>query len=242
MSAYLKYLSCLAGLAMAASLLVLPDLASATTYYVNAVSGNDTNNNGLSHATAWETITHAAATVPAGTSKAPNVISVAGGIYNIGNNNEIFPINFTHDFVSLTGAGAATTVIDMQNLTVDDALHVSAKGFSVSGFTFNRAQRAIGISEGGFTISDNVFETTIGQGVYFSRIETNRAASISFAGIAITGNTFKTSTDGINVNVDLGFASNANNLTAAFGNFTISANNFLLTGGEGINIEVAPEI
>jgi hypothetical protein len=236
MTTSIQSISRLIGLIMAIALHALPNMASATNYYVNATSGNDANN-GLSHATAWETITHAAATVPSGTSAAdPNVIYVSSGTYNIGNNHETFPINFTHDFVSLIGAGAATTFIDMQNLTVADALHVSAKGFSLSGFTFQRAQRAIGISEGGFSIANNVFQSTIGQGIYFFRNETGRTESISFADMSITGNTFNTFTEGIYVNVDLGFDNTANSLSASFGNLTISANNFLLTGGEGINI------
>jgi len=226
----------LAGLALAA-LLVLPGLASAATYYVST-TGNDAAN-GLTPATAWKTITHAAATVPAGSAGAPNVISVAAGTYDNTTNGETFPITFTRNYVSLTGAGAATTAIDPEEINTSDALHVDATGFSVSGFTFQNTSDAdaIVITEGGFTISNNVFDTTVNDGVSFYRpSETDRTTSISFADMAITNNTFKTRQNGVYVSLEIDFDETVTGLTASFGNFTISGNTFPLTSGDGIYI------
>jgi|GEM_PF-2345175 hypothetical protein len=217
-------------LVLALSLLVLPGLAAAATYYVSP-TGNDANN-GLTPATAWKTITHAAATVPAGTAAAPNVISVAAGTYNAAN-GETFPITFAGHFVSLTGAGSASTIIDAQNLS-DDGLQVNARGFSVSGFTFRNMNIAISITEGGFNIHHNVFAATVSDGVDFVRTETDRAANIAFAAMAVTNNTFRTTRYGVYVSVEIGF--DDTNRTASFGNFTIANNNFPLTGGDGIYI------
>jgi hypothetical protein len=218
----------IAVLVLTAALLVLPGLAAAATYYVST-GGNDANN-GLTPATAWRTITKAAATVPAGTAATPNVISVAGGTYNAG---ETFPIAFNRNFISLTGAGAATTIIDANSA---NALNVEAKGFAVSGFTFQNALQAIDIYEGGFTVANNIFDKNVSYGVYFSRSETNRTTSVSFANMAITGNTFKTTGEGVYFSNYISFDDTVAGLTASFGNFTISGNDFPVTSGYGINI------
>jgi hypothetical protein len=77
----------------------------ATTYFVNASTGND-GNNGTSSGTAFKTIMHALS-VAANT----DVINVAAGTYNTGL-GEIFPLNMVSG-VTLTGtAGALSTIID----------------------------------------------------------------------------------------------------------------------------------
>jgi hypothetical protein len=232
MKALGKCLGNLIGLTLVLALFCLASAASAATYYVNSATGNDATGNGTL-ATPWKTITHAAATVPAGTSGAPNVISVAAGTYNTAS-TEVFPIAFTRNFVSLTGAGSATTFIDANSVT---ALNVDAKGFAVSGFTFENASNAIDISEGGFTVANNIFDTHVSYGVYFYRSESGRTASVSFADMSITGNTFKTTGDGVYVYNHVGFDDTVSGLTATFGNFSISGNTFPLTSGDGINID-----
>jgi hypothetical protein len=232
-----KRTGCLAGLALAAAFLALPGLASAATYYVST-TGDDTTGDGSS-GNPWKTITHAAATVPAGSAGTPNIISVAAGTYDNTTNGETFPITFTRSFVSLTGAGAATTIIDPEEINTSDALHVDATGFSVSGFTFQNMSDAdaIVITEGGFTISNNVFDTTVNDGVSFYRpSETDRTTSVSFADMAITNNTFKTRQNGVYVSLEIDFDDTVSGLTATFGNFTISGNTFPLTSGDGIYI------
>ena len=210
------------GTLLAVSLLALPALATGATYYVDT-AGNDAND-GLTPATAWKTITNAAATVTAGTSGSPNVIMVAAGTYDNTTNGETFPINFTNNYVSLTGAGSGTTTIDAEVL--GNALDVDGMGFSVSGFTFENAPDAIDISEGGFTISNNIFETTVGDGVNFYRSETDLNTSISFGDMSVTNNSFKTGSEGVYVYVNMDFDDLTENLSATFGNMTFTGNTF----------------
>lgn len=224
---------CIAVLVLA-SLLALPGLASAATYYVNSIAGNDTTGDGSS-GNPWKTITKAAATVPAGTAGTPNIISVAGGTYDASTNGETFPITFASNFVSLTGAGSGTTFIDPENTT--DALHIDARGMAVSGFTFRNAfdADAIVISEGGFNIHHNVFDATVRDGISFYRpSETDRATSVAFADMAITNNTFQTTQNGVYVSIEIDFDNTVTGLTASFGNLTIADNTFPLTSGDGI--------
>ena len=101
-----------------------------THYYVNAATGNDTAGDG-SASKPWKTITKAAGCVPAGASAAdPNVIHVAAGLYDNTHNGEIFTINFNSANVTLSGAGAATTIIDGENKasTLQTILQVNADG------------------------------------------------------------------------------------------------------------------
>ena len=96
---------------IAAAPLATPVAASpGTTYYVNVNNGSD-GNDGLTPSTAWKTITHAVGTVPAGASPSdPNIIQVAAGSYNAG--NETFPITFLNASITLRGEGNTTTTID----------------------------------------------------------------------------------------------------------------------------------
>jgi len=223
----------LSAVVLISALISLPAVAMSTTYYVDDTGGND-GNNGLTPATAWKTITHAAATVPTGTSGTPNVIMVAAGTYDNTTNTETFPINFTNNYVSLTGAGSGTTFIDAENL--NDALDVDAMSFSVSGFTFQNAPDAIEISEGGFTITGNVFDTTVSDGIYANRSTSNLTSDFSYPTVSITGNTFMTTTRGIEfyVRIDSDYATE--NLTMSIGDVVITGNAFPLTGGTGIEV------
>jgi hypothetical protein len=226
---------------LALGLLVLPALAAATTYYVDASRVNDTGD-GLTLATAWKTITHAADTVPAGTAGVPNVIMVADGIYDFLGNGEDFPINFTNDFVGLTAVVGGTPTLDTTQAdpSLRDALDVDGKGFSVSGLTFENAMYAIDISEGGFSITNNTFGDSVTggveDGIHFERYEADLSASVSFADMGITGNTFYTTSNGIYVWVQQDFDYITENLTATFGNFMVTGNTFEVHGGDGIYV------
>ena len=98
-------------------------------------------------------------------------------------------------------------------------------GFSVSGFTFQDAHYAIDISEGGFTITDNVFDNTVDRGIQFYNSASNLSADVSFPDMSITNNTFNTISFGTYVYVyqDFDYDIRPKTLTAAFGNFTVSA-------------------
>ena len=211
----------LAVLALAAALLALPGLASAATYYVNSATGNDANN-GLTAGTAWKTITKAATAVPAGTAATPNVISVAAGNYNAG---ETFPIAFNKNFVSLTGAGAGSTTINPANTGID-ALNVGAKGFAVSGFTFDNAADAIDISQGGFTVSNNVFTTNVTNGINFVYTTTNLSTSTAVGNVSITGNTFTGLSYGVYLYAYLDYNEFTPGLTASLGTVDVRNNTF----------------
>ena len=233
MITFKKFPKHFAGVAMAVSLLTLPAMASAATYYVDTV-GNDASN-GLTPATAWKTISHAATTVPGGTSGTPNIIMVAAGTYDESGNAETFPINFTHNYISLIGASSASTSIDV-DLSIANALDVDAMGFSISGFTFSNALNAIDISEGGFTLTNNVFDNTVDRGINFYKSASNLSADISFPDMAITNNTFNTANFGVYVYVYQDFDYVTENLTASFGNFTVSGNTFAQNNNSGFHV------
>ena len=227
---------------LAAFMLSMPALATGATYYVDAVNGNDANP-GTAAGTgfAWETITHAAANVPAGTPGTPNVIMVATGVYDVSTNFENYPINFTNDYVSLTNDGSGTSTINGELFI---ALDVDAVGFSVTGFSFTYTPVAIDISEGGFTIANNDFDASVADGVNFYRNETDLTDNISFADMSITGNTFNTTSYGIRVFVVLDFddtyqEDNATSLTATFGDLTVTGNTFPVSSGFGATINFA---
>lgn len=221
----------LSAFVLAAALIILSAaVVSAATYYVDAVNGSDANaGTAPGSGNAWKTITHAAANVPAGVPGAPNNIMVAAGFYDTVN-EPAFPINFTNDYVSLTGAGSATVTI---NALAADALNIDAMGFSVSGFTFQDANYAIDISQGGFTITNNVFENTVDRGIYFYNSASNLSADVSFPDMSITNNTFNTISFGAFVYVYQNFDNVTENLTAAFGNFTVSGNTFAQNSNVG---------
>ena len=229
MTTFKKFPQRFTGVALAVSLLALPALATGATYYVNAASGTDAGN----CSSACKTITYAAAQATSGISGAPDIIMVATGTYDILGNGETFPINFTNDYVSLTNDGSGLTTIDA--LGGFDALDVDAKGFSVSGFTFSNAIDAIEISEGGFTIANNIFDATVADGIYFYKSDTDLSTSVSFPDMAITGNTFNTTANGVDVDITQDFDYTTENLTASFGNFTVSGNTFAVTSNDGLD-------
>jgi hypothetical protein len=84
--------------------------AHAADYFVNAATGNNADS-GVTRQFAWRTLTHAVATVPAGTALVPNVIHVAAGTYGV-QTSEVFPLA-PRDFVHIVGyGGQRATIID----------------------------------------------------------------------------------------------------------------------------------
>jgi hypothetical protein len=203
------------------ALLALPALASGATYYVNAGSGTDSGN----CSTACKTITYAAANVPAGTSADPSIIEVAAGTYDTTSNGETFPIVFTTDYVSLTGAGSGSTTIDAESS--GDALNVTGMDFSVSGFTFDNAGDAIDISRGGFVISNNMFTANVSTGVYFHLKTLDISTDFAVANVSVTNNTFNgTGGDVVYFDVYLDYDEFTPGLTASLGTVDVSNNTF----------------
>lgn len=113
-----------------------------TDYYVNATTGNDTTGDG-SASQPWKTITKAVGCVPAGTLGDPNIVHVAAGTYDVTNNGESFTINFNNAHVTLSGAGAASTIIDGENSAT--ILQVNADDITIDGFTITNASPGDGI-------------------------------------------------------------------------------------------------
>ncbi|GEM_PF-2159060 len=76
-----------------------------------ALSGAD-GNNGQTVSTAWRTINHALATVPAGTASNPSVIRVAAGTYAGETDGTYWKLNFrSKAYVHVIGASAAQTIV-----------------------------------------------------------------------------------------------------------------------------------
>lgn len=141
-------------------------LSNATTYYVNASTGNNTNN-GTSSGTAFKTITKALSVAVNA-----DVINVAAGTYQTG---ETFPIEMVSG-VTLTGtAGALTTIIQPNILSrVFNCISNSATTI-IQGFTI----------KGGYVIDSSSFNNfSKGGGIYI-------AGSPIIQNNIITGNTVR---------------------------------------------------
>jgi parallel beta-helix repeat protein len=176
-------------------------VCAGTTYYVDADTGNDANN-GQAPGSAWETITHAVNTVPAGASPAdPNSIQVAAGLYDTTNNGETFDITFDNANIKLVGAGAATTTIDGEGAGM--ILDINATGITVEGFNITNATHGIGSDDvGGFSVLNNIFYN-LGDGVHFDIYEDDLASDYSVEDILISGNTINSSSDGVYIEIEL---------------------------------------
>ena len=226
------------------TLLFLPLAAVGATYYVDAASGTDSGD----CSAPCKTISYAATHVPAGAPGTPNVIMVAPGLYDETGNGESFPITFSNDHVALAGAGLATTIIDVDATDTWDALDVDAKGFTVSGFTFENSYvggtqnfEAIDISEGGFTITGNRFGNTsvVDIGVRINRIEIDRSTSIAFGDMIISNNSFQTSFSGVSGTISIDFDGITEGLSMTVGNVIVSNNTFSLIDGSGMSMQAA---
>lgn len=131
-------------------------LVTFNQFYVDGTNGDNTND-GLSPATAWKTITHALATIPALITLNENnkaVVHVAASTYDTimgGGDAETFPL-VMKKYISLLGNGYTDTVIDAQQTGTVFLFSTAADiddTVTVDGFTVTGGRNYMG---GGFTI------------------------------------------------------------------------------------------
>ncbi len=214
-------------------LLVLLTLSTAEgmTVYVDADDGSDVMNLCTVPTDPCETISYAATRVTSGTPGSPNVIMVYPGVYNQTQNLETFPLTISDDFISLVGTDSATTIIDVDS-TGSDALIITGKGFSVSGFTFQNTSTfpntstGLTFSRGGFSVSDNIFAATVGTGVYASISASGASTNVTIAPVSFVDNQFSGSDYGVDFKVGLTFDGITTGLTGTIGSITATGNTF----------------
>ncbi len=208
-------------------LLALPAMAMGAIYYVDAATGNDSSNGCAVEGLPCKTITYAATQVPAGTAGASNVIMVAEGNYSETGNGESYPVTFIQDYVSLTGT-PGTTIIDADNLGYE-GLIFEGTGFSVTGFTFKNTSTAITMTDGkgGYTISNNTFNSSVDTGVQISLVN-SPSDNVNFTvdPISFINNTFASTDYGVDFSIGLSFDDVTTGLTAVIGNITVTNNTF----------------
>lgn len=173
-------------------------MSYASTYFVNASTGNDANN-GTASGTAFKTITHALS-VAANT----DVVNVAAGTYSktLG---ETFPLTMASG-VTLTGtAGALTTIInapgDSNNNRVFNCISNSAstiiQGFTITGGSVRDTSSGGVVSKGGGmyieggspVIQNNIITSNTARGYdfYQAGLGANNGGTGNGGGIYITG-------------------------------------------------------
>lgn len=104
--------------------------ARAADYFVDARTGNDADS-GVTRQFAWRTLTHAVATVPAGTALAPNVLHVAAGTYGV-QTQETFPLE-PRDFVHIVGYGGVRATVVEGGQTPEPLFRCTLTPFASSG-------------------------------------------------------------------------------------------------------------
>ncbi|MBN2208340.1 MAG: right-handed parallel beta-helix repeat-containing protein [Candidatus Coatesbacteria bacterium] len=119
----------------AACLLLSAGSVQAADYYVDARTGAD-GNTGASPSVAWQTITHALASV-SGTAGDPVTIYIATGTYSPSENDESFPLQMK-SYVSLIGEGADTVILDAEDsayhvIYCAEVDHLTIEGLTVTG-------------------------------------------------------------------------------------------------------------
>ncbi len=100
-------------------------------YYVNGETGDDSNDGSESYP--WRTITHALASALS----TPATIHVAPGTYAASTNGETYPLNMK-SWVSLSGQGAETTVLDAEGaanhvIYSDEVSNLAIRDFTITG-------------------------------------------------------------------------------------------------------------
>jgi hypothetical protein len=214
-----KSLSILVALALVLSLGIMalpmasPVEASPGTIYYVATTGDDSRTaaEAQNPATPWKTISHAAASVPAGASSGdPNFIQVAAGTYDNTTNGETFPITLDSQNVTLL-ADSTAAIIDQEFLGTGTGtiLKIEATGITIDGFTLDRAGFGIIADVGGFNILDNIFSNDpaydIDYGVYVNISESGLESAFTFDAILIDGNEFYTEIDGVLLHISLDY-------------------------------------
>jgi len=202
-----------------------PATAAGTTYYVDAASGNDSRTpvQAQNPATPWKSITHAAATVPAGTILDPNIIQVAPGAYTAAGSGEVFPIVFANPNVILLGSGAASTSVDAAG--AGDAISVTVPGIAISHLAVQDViNDAIWVGAGGFSVADCAFsDVAVGIDVSIDMALVG-PGSYAIEGIEIVRNTFVFTDAGIVGDVSIDGGDTAS--TIQIGDLDILSNTF----------------
>jgi parallel beta-helix repeat protein len=126
-------------------------LSFGADYYVNAVSGLDSNT-GTSPGNAWQTITNALSQVE-GTLEAPVTINIAPGTYdwNIG---EYFPL-VMENFVNLKGANKDTTIIDAKESELTAISFTDITDSIIEGVTITNGGHVLGNGGGIYCLNSN---------------------------------------------------------------------------------------
>jgi hypothetical protein len=176
--------------------------AEAATLFVDATIGDDTANNCQNPASPCKTITHALTQANLG-----DTIQIAAGTYDNTNNGETFPLVIDKN-LTLTGAGAPTTIIDADGtntvITVNAGVTAAISGVTITGGN-NICAVDNCLAQGGGVLSDG---------------------TVTLTNVTVSGNTATCTGGGCDA---LG-AGVLNNGTLTLTNVTVSGNTVTCTG------------
>ena len=179
------------------------DQPTAGDYYVNIASGSDSGDG--SAALPWKTLHHALFMINLGEA-GEYVLNVAAGTYSIGNGEDDSDLLITQDQMTITGAGAGSTILDGASAaTWVNGFTVQADDTAVSGMSIHRfgssgiqVDSADGSDISGLTIYNN---GSVGAGAGSGIRISNSAANTLISGNDIywTGDTSYTQEVGIEI-------------------------------------------
>jgi hypothetical protein len=191
-------------------------IASATTWYVNGVSGSNSNNC-KSPTTPCKTIGHAISLAVSGDS-----IIVAAATYT-----ENLTIGKS---LTIVGSGAATTIIDGSSAGRVIAINASSASIAISGFTIRNGRSFFGggiFNAGRLTVSNTTVSGNIGRGGGSAGMGAGigNAGTVTITRSTISGNT-------VSGPFGAGFGGGLGNTgTAIVTNSTLSGNTATGSGG-----------
>ncbi|MBN1316756.1 MAG: hypothetical protein JXA42_14855 [Anaerolineales bacterium] len=209
--------------------------AAGTTYYVDSLWGDDgrTAIEAQNPSTPWKSISHAAASAPAGTEENANVIQVGSGTYSAVRTGESFPIRFQNDNIIIRGAGADGSVIDANFLEplvmVLDATNITIEGFEIRDST----ESLISSTVGGLNVQNNVLlHSPVGVAVS-AHVTGTADTQIGF--IRVAENAIDVTSNGVEIDVGLSGMDAAVDL--ALGPVEVLSNTIDLPNLNGVGID-----
>lgn len=218
----------LSGFLLAALCLMLSSIAMATTtWYVNGVSGNDSNNC-LSATTACKTIGHAISLASSG-----DAVKVTAATYR---ENLTLPFSIT-----MSGSNAATTIVD--GGAINSVVTVSGSGVTLSKLTFRngRAEWGGGINNTGtLTVNSCSISGNISVGRGFRGAEGGgifNTGKLTINNSTISGNTARGSAGGAGGGIFSAGTLGITNSTISQ-NGTVGGGGGILTGGYSGNLSL----